>query len=768
MLKLVFVIAASAQDELPMGRLDKCEGVEKQLSACNVKECPEEVRRDCTWDSWGEWGSCECTGLMERQRTISRTSNAYGRPCEGSRSETKSCEPSCRPPDKDCVFGPWKEWDSCTKECGNGQRFRVRDIKSLLKADGTPCEGNTRETEACNTHSCDISTDCELSPWRELGNCSATCSGGQKTLVRKVKTEATYDGKLCRGNLTKVEACNIQPCADVVDCAWDEWQEWGACSRSCGGGEKTRARLIKTAPRDGGRLCKALDMGEVAPCNTQSCHDKQDCELGKWTEWDACSVECNGVQRRTRYVQKISTAGGKPCDSPLEEIQGCNRDCEAKVMAVKKDCKMGEWSDWMDCIVTCGSGEQSRSRNIVQRAEFGGKACNDELTIVRECNLKPCEEKAEVKVDCGVADWSSWSGCSATCAGGTRERRRNVDAMPSKHGKSCTHLALRESESCNTKSCHCVDCKWAAWSDWGACMCTGLKERHRGIEQHYENCGKVCEGVKTESAACEPKCTRKVTNCDLSEWSEWTHCSSSCGGGQTYRLRDVRVVPKNGGHLCTDNLRETKPCNLKDCVEREDCLLSQWADWDECSVSCGGGQKSRSRVLESDATETGKGCLDSLSETRGCNTEPCVHETDCRWQEWGEWSTCSSTCGGGQRSRGRSIEIAPRNGGKLCDPLSTEEESPCNTHPCGEVCIDGQLSEWSEWSYCSASCDVGFKTRHRRIEHEPNHCGRPIGRKHRSFSNSRPACANHALLLASIASLGSGRILDRVRVPQME
>ena len=36
------------------------------------------------------------------------------------------------------------------------------------------------------------------------------------------------------------------------------------------------------------------------------------------------------------------------------------------------------------------------------------------------------------------------------------------------------------------------------------------------------------------------------------------------------------------------------------------------------------------------------------SETEFCNQEPCPD-----WGEWGEWSSCSVTCGGGQRVRNR-------------------------------------------------------------------------------------------------------------------
>lgn len=57
----------------------------------------------------------------------------------------------------------------------------------------------------------------------------------------------------------------------AVDGTWGSWQPWGECSSSCGGGQRTRARLCDgPSPSDGGRPCPG-DSTQLSRCNTQAC-----------------------------------------------------------------------------------------------------------------------------------------------------------------------------------------------------------------------------------------------------------------------------------------------------------------------------------------------------------------------------------------------------------------------------------------------------------------------------------------------------------------
>ena len=58
-----------------------------------------------------------------------------------------------------------------------------------------------------------------------------------------------------------------------------------------------------------------------------------------------------------------------------------------------------------------------------------------------------------------------------------------------------------------------------------------------------------------------------------------------------------------------------------------------------------------------------------------------VVSVDCVWGEYGEWSTCSATCGGGSRTRTRPEATPASNGGAPCTASATETGT-CNPNAC--------------------------------------------------------------------------------------
>ena len=111
---------------------------------------------------------------------------------------------------------------------------------------------------------------------------------------------------------------------------------------------------------------------------------------------------------------------------------------------------------------------------------------------------------------------------------------------------------------------------------------------------------------------------------------------------------------------------------------KQDCVVNPWGYWDSCSETCGGGTQTRSRTVETPASGGGAACP-VLKENQSCNTAPCV---TCKTGPWGPWGSCSASCGGGAKTRSRTVEKPAK--GSLCSE-KREEKEDCNTNPCSKI-----------------------------------------------------------------------------------
>jgi len=125
--------------------------------------------------------------------------------------------------------------------------------------------------------------------------------------------------------------------------------------------------------------------------------------------------------------------------------------------------------------------------------------------------------------------------------------------------------------------------------------------------------------------------------------------------------------------------------------------LSHWSQWTDCDAECGGGLQNRTRVCIGEYGNCNPNAL--LLQTRTCNQHQCPY-----YGNWGRWTVCSATCGGGSRSRSRTCQ-----GVGTCRGPDSESQ-PCRTGRCPRF-DDG------EWSSCSNSCGRGIRRRQRTCTH---------------------------------------------------
>eukprot|EP00092_Neocalanus_flemingeri_P004211 GFUD01004529.1.p1 GENE.GFUD01004529.1~~GFUD01004529.1.p1 ORF type:complete len:488 (+),score=127.45 GFUD01004529.1:318-1781(+) len=105
---------------------------------------------------------------------------------------------------------------------------------------------------------------------------------------------------------------------------------------------------------------------------------------------------------------------------------------------------------------------------------------------------------------------------------------------------------------------------------------------------------------------------------------------------------------------------------------------SAWSPYSSCTVTCGGGTQFRTRACSKEGE-----CDGDEREEQECGAAEC--EVHGAWSTWGEWSTCSVSCGEGDQARDRECNSpAPSNDGDECEGEARETQN-CNTDECPQL-----------------------------------------------------------------------------------
>jgi hypothetical protein len=121
-------------------------------------------------------------------------------------------------------------------------------------------------------------------------------------------------------------------------------------------------------------------------------------------------------------------------------------------------------------------------------------------------------------------------------------------------------------------------------------------------------------------------------DCVQGEWGSWGACGVTCGAGLKARVRQPAKAAEYGGKACAV-VRETAACSLAACPV--DCAVAQWSSWSVCSRSCGGGYQTRTRKV-TQPQNGGAACPPDTNHLT-CNNHACA--VDCVEGSFGAWST---------------------------------------------------------------------------------------------------------------------------------
>ncbi|KAG1930429.1 A disintegrin and metalloproteinase with thrombospondin motifs 14 isoform X1 [Pimephales promelas] len=468
------------------------------------------------------------------------------------------------------------------------------------------------------------------------------------------------------------------------DGGWSSWGKFGSCSRTCGGGVRSRNRQCNNpAPAYGGRDCPGSTF-DYQVCNSEDCP-------GPFEDFRA--QQC--VQRSNKYHNNLKHTW-LPYEHP-DEAHKCELSCRSKetgeVVFMNQVMHDGTRCSYSDPFSVCARGECLHV------------GCDKEVGSYKQ------EDK------CGVCE-----GDNSHC----RTVKLTLTKTPKKTGllkmfdipAGARHIVIEE----NDTSPHVIAVKNQVT---GSFILNAKGEEaesksfiENGLEWEYSLSGGK-ELLKTAGPLNEPivvlivpqaedtkislsykyiiheDLLPVITNnnvllaeLDTYEWAlkSWSQCSKPCGGGVQFTKYGCRR--KSDGRLVHRNFCETskKPKPIRKRCNTNSCSQPTWVleEWGPCSKSCGklGYQSRVVQCMQPLLNGTHrpvhtKYCSEERPETRrACNTSACPSQ----WRT-GAWAQCSVSCGEGIQQRQVICRPSDSSAGP-CDAEKPQSVSICKLPPC--------------------------------------------------------------------------------------
>ncbi|CAE7519322.1 SPON1 [Symbiodinium sp. CCMP2592] len=658
--------------------------------------CNHCVPQNCEFAQWGKWYDAGgCTGLCFRHRALAQPNNECGRPCSGVQEDTKPCfKTECgRKPEEDAMFGSWSEWGLCD----SGQRDRHREVATQAAHGGRSVEGPLREVQPCGQGHV---VDCEMNQWNAWTTCSCTCGQGWHTRDRRIIRFSANGGKPCVGSTREEHPCNEQPCNGLA-CQFSPWSSWAGCD-GYRPFQRDRHRRVEQ-PGSNGAGCSGTTH-EMEGCTS---HGPSDCVISQWDQWSSCDKHCDGGQQvRHRKLIHPAHSGGTCPQSKMKQIRGCNtQSCHSN----QNDCILSPWRSWSACTAQCEDGVRKREREVLQRAGEGGRGCSGVMMQVVgtvgfvEWLLLQLWRFPQKVEENSVIQWTSPKQLHVISTDAS-----STAPMPGGQNGSSgpnARLPVATASSFDIEAIKCRQIPVAGQLQAVARSGTSAKVLVLAVRCAGTGMAGSLPGMNGPTAAA-------LASAFVSDRGLWSNTTSGT------ESQPIPFAPLKQIQPCHPGPRELAP---SECVHHHaDCKLSQWNEWTECPVTCGGGNKMRLRYIFTPASNNGRPCEAALRETTPCATNPCGEGcVDCLWGHWSEWGACSKC--GDQRFRQRDIMKLANHCGKRCEARDAKEVSNC-TSQCDSMsfCV---WKPWTSWSGCSADCGPATRLRERSlglVQSKPN------------------------------------------------
>ncbi|EDW60569.1 spondin-1 [Drosophila virilis] len=303
---------------------------------------------------------------------------------------------------------------------------------------------------------------------------------------------------------------------------------------------------------------------------------------------------------------------------------------------------------------------------------------------------KNCEaaDTEQLPSECGTTAWTRWDECSAKCGPGKQYRTREFKNPTVAMRHRCNN-ALREEK-------HCMGRKCASFNE----------EMPEGTQPEAELPG------------TDPEC-------GLSEWTEWSSCTVTCGTGEMIRTRHYlnRRAKKKCQKASKARLQESRPCEASDCGG---------------DIGNGAGGDAEQEEDQPEAADGEAGSAEKRSLFRNFQSYSQRREDYippvCGVSPWSDFSPCLGPCGGtGKRQRMRKVwnnnEVygvrdPNDDGSDPCRHIKLLEEVNCTNPSCDTIvpsfcyetlreshCRDSDVANYWYYDHVSDQCAIYWSDR---------------------------------------------------------
>ncbi|XP_071953486.1 ADAMTS-like protein 1 isoform X2 [Antedon mediterranea] len=758
---LISCVSVESGEALDDSFCDQSKRPKENFEHCNNQVCPPR------WHT-NPWSDCSTScgqGVQQRIVTCSQDlpdgqsiSKVY-QACQGQRPPSqKTCNP------QPCPHWLTGNWSECSVSCGDG--ITTRYVQCQNHQEVVVTTGCDPDTQPDTQKTCSTRIPCH-SPKKpileseeefiqvetgafnsgpdsttpsfvtgEFGDCSATCGEAVKTRLVTCKVVSGFSQLVtdlpdfeCTGSKPETTVpCDLSSCENEDNNIFGSdygsggiprymWRFNGhtECSLSCAGGY--RESIVSCYDYESTDFVSDVfcDIENKLPVYRDLCNDFPCPPMWQLVIYRECSATCGGGVQEAHYLcmQKfganyVKTVHDYMCkEHKPTSTRPCNEvPCDAEWVP-------GEWSM---CSRECGNGMRRRMVYCRQKTV-------DRQIVEVDPSLCPADQKPRETEDCNQIDcepeWiaKEWSDCSTTCGEGQRIR---VILCVQQTGSNRVEIVStcdwdqmpNRSEICRQKKCVEI---------LGNNTSVIQTKRMNKVRLQIGNTAKLYEGT-TVLIKC-PVINFKKTNL------LWTKngIPISRGDGKFQILQDgtlkVLAIEKEDRGIYT--------CHAGDVSEDFNLLLHENDDglsgsnsaigwdkdpWSSCSVTCGGGFKSRNVTCvetQNDKKEMlpDQECLNfgikRPNDTIPCNKGRCANQ----WKVE-PWGSCSGKCTESYTAyKMRRVYCENGDGvmiqGKNCDSAKKPKRLyPCRTMRC--------RPEWrkTKWSECSATCGpYGFQTR---------------------------------------------------------